>query len=441
MHTKTPQILIYSSFQSTRLDFVLDYIFRQRLNIQYELCTDAIVFEKFSGFKMNYTKEVIANADIQILPQGLLASTNIQAQQTNIQRWKKSFVLFYNQPKGKIPFDIFSAIFYCISRYEEYLPFDADKHQRFPAAKALASQYSFLQSPVVDEWLLHFSSLFPFETLLQQQQPSWQMTVDIDMLWKYENKAQHLIWAGIGKDILRGNWKSLKEYKAFRKGQSKDPFDCFEWMKSKAEKEIQYFVLTSEKTQHDRNTSPQDPAFIQKIKTLKLGENIGLHPSYFSNQNNNLQNEKETLEKIIQKTITKSRQHFIKLHLPQTYHLLLQARIKEDFSMGFASCNGFRAGTSRPFYWFDLQNNQATSLLIHPFVYMDATDLFYSKKNISEQQKEIERLAHSIVATKGIFTGIWHNYILGDTIHYPQQQQLFEYTCRLLNEVFPEEKI
>lgn len=435
------QILIYSTFQSARLDYVLDYIFRQRLEIEYVLCTDAIKFDDFSGFKINYSKENISTADLHILPHRLLDSTSIQSQQTNIQRWKKSFVLFYNQPKGKIPFDIFSAIFYCISRYEEYLSFEPDKHQRFPSGKALASEYSFLQSPVVDEWLLHFSQLFPFETLLQRQKPSWQMTVDIDMLWKYKNKAQHLIWAGIIKDILKGNWKSLKEYKTFKNGTLQDPFDCFDIMKNKAGKEIQYFVLTSAKTQYDRNTNPEHPAFIQKIKALQVGNNIGLHPSYFSNQNNVLQNEKETLEKIIHKTVSKSRQHFIKLQLPHTYHLLLQAGIKEDFSMGFASCNSFRAGTSRPFYWFDLQKNEATALLIHPFVYMDATDLFYSKKSISEQQKEIERLAQVISATKGMFTGIWHNYILGDGVHYPQQQQLFEYTCQLLNEVFPEEKI
>src|SRR5665811_699528 len=47
---------------------------------------------------------------------------------------------------------VFSASFYLLSRYEEYLPHVKDHHGRFPPNESLAYRHVFLQSPVVDIW-------------------------------------------------------------------------------------------------------------------------------------------------------------------------------------------------------------------------------------------------------------------------------------------------
>ena len=71
-----------------------------------------------------------------------------------------------------------------------------------------------------------------------------------------------------------------------------------------------------------------------------------------------------------------SRQHFIRFTLPDTYRQLINAGIKEEFSMGYGSVNGFRASVALPFYWFDLEKNEATSLLVYLFCFMDANSFF-----------------------------------------------------------------
>lgn len=84
--------------------------------------------------------------------------------------------------------------------------------------------------------------------------------------------------------------------------------------------------------------------------------------------------------KIAGKTITKSRQHFIKMDLPETYEQLLRNGITGDYSMGSGSINGFRASTASAFYWYNLKTETVTQLKIHPFCFMDANS--FMNKNL-----------------------------------------------------------
>jgi hypothetical protein len=72
-----------------------------------------------------------------------------------------------------MPFDIFSAAFYLMSRYEEYLPSIRDKHDRFDAKQSLAYKENFLHQAVVDRWAIQLEKLIlekyseSFETVLR----------------------------------------------------------------------------------------------------------------------------------------------------------------------------------------------------------------------------------------------------------------------------------
>ncbi len=61
--------------------------------------------------------------------------------------------LLFFETSGDFPFDIFAAAFYLLSRYEEYLPFQPDKHGRFPHEASLAYKENFLHLPLVNYWL------------------------------------------------------------------------------------------------------------------------------------------------------------------------------------------------------------------------------------------------------------------------------------------------
>ena len=61
-------------------------------------------------------------------------------------------VFFQQVTKSVLPFDIFAASFYLLSRYEEYLPHVKDDYGRFTASESIAYKNKFLHQPVVDIW-------------------------------------------------------------------------------------------------------------------------------------------------------------------------------------------------------------------------------------------------------------------------------------------------
>ena len=77
--------------------------------------------------------------------------------------------------------------------------------------------------------------------------------------------------------------------------------------------------------------------------------------------------------------------------------------------MGFASYPGFRAGTSYNFYFFDLEDNCTTNLLIHPFSVMDVSLRLYLNLNPIEALSLIQKLVKHVKYVNGTFISIWHN--------------------------------
>src|SRR6202171_1492397 len=86
--------------------------------------------------------------------------------------------------------------------------------------------------------------------------------------------------------------------------------------------------------------------------------------------------EVDELAKIIESPVKYSRQHYIRMTLPQTYRKLIDVGIEKDFSMGYGSSNGFRASIASSFYWYDLKAEKKTVLMLFPFCFMDATSFY-----------------------------------------------------------------
>jgi hypothetical protein len=106
-------------------------------------------------------------------------------------------------------------------------------------------------------------------------------------------------------------------------------------------------------------------------KSIADEAEIGIHPSYSSNKNlHELEIEIKRLGKVIKRDITKSRNHFLKLSFPTTYERLLEHDITDDYTMGYANAVGFRAGTSVSFPFYNIDLEQETKLLVHPFAVM-----------------------------------------------------------------------
>jgi len=43
-----------------------------------------------------------------------------------------------------------------------------------------------------------------------------------------------------------------------------------------------------------------------------------------------------------------------------------------------------------PFFWFDLEKNEITNLLLHSFCFMDATSIFEQKYSVEQTAEELQ---------------------------------------------------
>ena len=407
-------ILLYTEHISERLNYICHFILREQLGITYTITTQKPETEESSIFIINYSNQSIAAAKIIIRPQGLLFEQDIKPQNINCDQ-KENRVILFKTENDDLGFDLFSATFYLISRYEEYLPHQKDEYGRYDFKESIAYKNGFLKLPLVNIWIeLLASEIKKHHPECQMYRPPFKTIVsyDIDMAWSYKNKG---ILRNIGGFIRKPSIERLKVLWRIRK----DPFDSFDLMDTQNQKNkfetIYFFLVAKSLGEYDKNISPSNQSMRKLINQKASRYNIGLHPSWKSNSNPLLLNEeKKQLERISKKAITNSRQHYIKLNLPETYRKLIKNEINNDFSMGYGNINGFRASAASSFFWFDLKENKTTSLRLYPFCFMDATSHYSLNQSAEEGSQELFYFKNICQQYDGLFISIFHNNIIGD---------------------------
>jgi hypothetical protein len=209
-----------------------------------------------------------------------------------------------------------------------------------------------------------------------------------------------------------------------------DPYDSFGWIDDLHRpyqlKPYYFFLVASKTKKYDRNILPSETALQTLIRQHVEKYSIGIHPSWQSGDNPSLiRKEIETIEQIARIKITSSRQHYIRFTLPGTFMQLLEAGIKEDFSMGYGSINGFRASIASPFYWYDLEKEEQTHLLLYPFCYMEANSFFEQKQTPLQAFEEMLYYYNIVKSANGTLITIWHNTFLGTDEFYKGWREIY----------------
>src|SRR5690606_27819967 len=149
-------LLIYTKTLSDRKNYIFQFLLGEILGLTF-LCTDnEKAFLESKSPKFSYSEKRLLN-EIFIKEEGLLTESHIQKQTINFYCFDN-----YTPPfvaNSDLPFDIFSAAFYLISRYEEYVSNEKDEYGRFHGKQSLAYQCGFLKRPVIDEWAYTFLKL------------------------------------------------------------------------------------------------------------------------------------------------------------------------------------------------------------------------------------------------------------------------------------------
>jgi glycosyltransferase involved in cell wall biosynthesis len=486
--------LIFSDIRSVRLDYLCALFSEGNHPVSCSVTDCEETFLRFSGRKIWYSRlplpsgwsahspspllpqsanavpsDPLSSADQLekpflevILPEGLLQEQNIRKESPlavgkswdtlifplpDLQEWLKNnnIALASGAEKMRLhwyidkgvrywTFDLFSAVFWLVTRMEEYHSPALDRHGRFQAIQSLAWLHNFLEIPLVDYWKgLLVEGDYPKR---DQEEKHWKWTpqkctlltsFDLD----FTTALQHRSLGEQAKKIMgsflpsrKGLWRPYLSYvtKSLLGKSPKDPFDSSAYIRDitlRFNLKPHFFLLLNQNNPFDMALPGDHPDHQKLVKKFLLApeqemEQIGLHPSYYSSEN------KEQLEKEVKRFQYHfgskprfSRQHFLKFTVQETYPFLEEAGIEADCSMGYGTHMGFRASTAYPFVWFNLNLNKISTLKIFPVAWMDvqlSPTHNAHPSDFPQQLKRIKNIWNNLQLTGCEMYQIWHNH-------------------------------
>jgi len=416
---------------------VFNLIFKDSLGLEFTLTNNIDDFRLYEGNKISYSSQSV-DSEFHVTSHGLLFESGIKEQTIQMQNHDAFVKYFFRTYNNSLPFDLFAASFYLVSRYEEYLPFLPDEFNRFEAQNSLAYQYDFLKLPLVNIWISEF------EKILRKQFPNidithrkynYVSTIDVDNAYKYKQKGVMRTLGGYLKAFVRFDKNDLIDRTSVLLKKEKDPFDSYEHQLSIQKKyklKVIYFYLLGDYGVNDKNHPSNNTNFQKLIKHLSDYSLPGIHPSYGSNERaGQVKTEINRLATITHREIFNSRQHFSMLKFPDTYYNLQELGITNDYSMGYSVHNGFRASICNPFYWYDLDEELETGLKIHPFCISD-TSLRYGDKATQDSAVSIAKpLIDEVKKYNGELVTIFHNDTMGTAQEWISWKNVYEEIVKL----------
>ena len=350
--------------------------------------------------------------------------------------------------KKSVPFDAFAEIFWCLSRYEEYQweiaqhdsneTFDShkstsnfqsnisvtnspDAHGRYPAKLSLLFQQGWLDIPIADKliWLIGYcinkKPLDQFEII---------PTADIDIALRFGGRSLIVKTGSLIKDAILRPVLILERLKTITRRVDPYQMDVATLPLLTLSKNYKVFILNHRKrSERNKQVNPETLKIeLNRIKEVYKTptENWGIHPSW-QDESDELHAQKEwewektELGNNLGIAVSNSRLHYIHLRLPKSYQILEQLGIADDWSMGYPEATGFRAGTSKPYLWYDLTLDKSTSLTVHPFCIMDVSCKNYLQLSPFLSIERGITMKQELQIIEGSFCFIFHNESVSNT--------------------------
>ena len=398
-------LLVISQYPSARLKYVVNFINSCFVDLNMELATDPSLSENFEGIIIEYSDQKRIDSSYFMKRTELLFEEGVQPIEDS---WDETYDCpSYFRTNCPLGFDVFAALFFFLSRYEEYIPTKLDHFGRFESKSAIAVKNGRQEIPIVDIYINRFiNSLANSGSPVSVSRSNFKcnLTIDIDIAYNYLGRSFTRTIGAFLKMLITFRLNNFSKGIATLMGLVKDEAFVFNLL---PRGRFTYFVHVGKKGPLDKSCGLNKEEFKSFLRGLDK-RLIGLHPSFQSHLNKlTVQKEKEKLESIAQKQISISRQHYIKMLIPETYEILQELGFEADYSMGWPDIPGYRAGTCKPHYFFNLKTNQQEKLKLYPFSWMDAHFIFSSNPGRMEELFYQMRNEHKKYG--GVFSPIFHN--------------------------------
>ncbi|MEW7292301.1 polysaccharide deacetylase family protein [Aquimarina sp. 2304DJ70-9] len=433
-------LLIHVQKVTPRVSYTFKQICKRILGLDVDLTSKIETFIAHDGPKFSYGKQPLSK-ELYFQSVDLLFEHGLNDVDIQVFDWEDTKCFFeVKHANSALPYDIFAATFYLLTRYEEYLPHVKDAMGRFPATESIAYSSTFLQDPVVDIWA------YKFKDVLLEKYPDLRFgdkkfklipVISVDQTFAYKNKGILRSVGGGIRDLWKLKFDEFTDRIKVGIGVKKDPYDTFDLLidlQKRKKRKAKVLFGVGDYSNYEKNIGYNHPKHQSTIKHIADYIDVGLKASYDAVCNLSiLKKEKQRIESILNRRLLYSLCSFFKIKLPEAYRNFIELEIQEDYSMGYSGYSGFRAGTCTPFMFYDLDYEVQTPLIVHSFCFsaLENSEVVRDEESV---RKEITSYIEKIKKVRGTFIPVFSNTTFSDLDSQEFWKPILEYIWNLEDE-------
>lgn len=403
------------------------------LGLEISFTTKIEEFIAHPGMKFSYGKKRLGN-ELFVQNVDLLLEQGLGDIVIKVQQWEETKCFFGVSENSDVPFDIFAASFFLLSRYEEYLPHVKDDFGRFPASESLAVQEGFLHNPVVDIWAYKFKKVIAnrfSEVDFKRRNYKAVTIISVSHVFNYKNKGFLRTLLGTFIDLGKFNFSKVSDRIKVLLRIKKDPYNVFDDLIQLIKQyniKLVFMFQLSNFNLYDRNINHNRLNYKSIIKYVADYAPVGLRLGYFAvKELQALKVEKKRFENIIHGPLQNVLNSKYNLMLPEHYSFLNELEVVDDYSMGYPETIGFRAGTSTPYLFYDINMEITTPLRIHPYIFHSQV---CHTRTAEEIRHQISVVLRELKLVQAPFVSIFKNRDFSEyydkTFYYSLLKQIHE---------------
>lgn len=419
-------MLVHIERPSARARYVVSHVLERMLGLSVRYASGAEEFRSATGPRLSYGGELFTGA-IHVPWSGAIKDLPGTEPLVRVDGEQRSIFLVGQEE------DVFAGIFYLLCLWDELKCTQRDEHGRVPSSALFTARHGLADRPWVDEKVL---------ALGRRIQSTWDgevkgvsrydhhVTVDMDNILRYAGRPLFRAIGATLKDAMRGDLSSVAERWRVRAGSHDDPYvkavELLERHRESVHRATLFFLVHGQGA-FDHASDPAHPATQRLVQRASRTCEIGIHPSYESStgDHRSIEQERSALQRMIGRRVELTRQHFLRWRLPETLRQLDGSGFLEDHTLGFTDRAGFRAGTCTPFPWYDLEREQETRLMLHPFAVMDSALIEHQQLGPDGVVGTMNRMSDLVRAVGGRFITVWHDRYLSGHREFAPWPEVF----------------